>query len=632
MSSYHNAKPIYSALAAVTNLDGTPVAVGGGGGSTTFAGLTDVDVAGVTNGQIVQYNSGTSKWENTTLPASSATYVGLTDVNVPVPQADQMTHFNATSGKFEQVSEMKVDATTRAVAILTTGDIGIQSTGGDCALAADVDASLVAATGTILVQATAGTATVQSTGNVAVQSSAGTATLFATSDVAVTSSTGQINLTSAANQSYSSTGGGQAFTGDDWTFTANGGNAVLNLQNTTITTSIPAYETSMVSNSLATKQYVDDALPTSAPSLNRLKDFTFLSKVWSSDALPTAGYFVFLDSGVPTLDPNSVADPATLSIRWHETDAGGKTVAFPNQWAGEGNTIVTFFQGDGSTPAAVKQGQFTLGAGASLSYSAPHYTLTGFNGVSVQQIAIPNTPGLAVYVNEEVHSLGYTPVAPTIPTVLEDLTDVNFPIPPSGTYTEALMWSGGAWENYTPSLAGLSDTIVSVPEAGQILRWDSSQWVNYTRPVLSLYWNSNGTSSGGTQNQINWVQGAYVTKLNKQWTIVADNGIQFDGTVTQHVMIHAVIEPIASNNDRSVQFRWYKNPDLVTNPTVGLILGSTASIVARQNIGDSEQAVTLTTVDVANGDILRLYCVNTENNDAVTVDALRVFIQGLDVV
>lgn len=40
------------------------VAQGGGGGSSTFAGLSDVDITNVQNGQIPKYNSTTQKWEN----------------------------------------------------------------------------------------------------------------------------------------------------------------------------------------------------------------------------------------------------------------------------------------------------------------------------------------------------------------------------------------------------------------------------------------------------------------------------------------------------------------------------------------------------------------------------------------
>lgn len=50
---------------------------GGGGGSSTLSGLTDVDLSSPTNGQILKYNSTTQKWENADEGGSSQrTYLG----------------------------------------------------------------------------------------------------------------------------------------------------------------------------------------------------------------------------------------------------------------------------------------------------------------------------------------------------------------------------------------------------------------------------------------------------------------------------------------------------------------------------------------------------------------------------
>lgn len=45
---------------------------GGGGGSTTLAALTDTDVAGVLDNQVLTWIAGTNKWEPTTLPGVGA--------------------------------------------------------------------------------------------------------------------------------------------------------------------------------------------------------------------------------------------------------------------------------------------------------------------------------------------------------------------------------------------------------------------------------------------------------------------------------------------------------------------------------------------------------------------------------
>jgi hypothetical protein len=54
----------------------------GGGGSTTLDALTDTDLTGVENNQVLTYLSGTNKWEPTTLPGVGALALNdLTNVN-----------------------------------------------------------------------------------------------------------------------------------------------------------------------------------------------------------------------------------------------------------------------------------------------------------------------------------------------------------------------------------------------------------------------------------------------------------------------------------------------------------------------------------------------------------------------
>lgn len=52
---------------------------GGGGGSSTFAGLSDVDLSNLQNGQVPKYNSATQKWENANESGGGGT---VTDVEV----------------------------------------------------------------------------------------------------------------------------------------------------------------------------------------------------------------------------------------------------------------------------------------------------------------------------------------------------------------------------------------------------------------------------------------------------------------------------------------------------------------------------------------------------------------------
>ena len=66
---------------------------GGGGGATALSGLSDVTLAALASGQILQYNSGTGQWENTAL-TGQLTYKGS---------------FNATTGTPALTNALKGD-------------------------------------------------------------------------------------------------------------------------------------------------------------------------------------------------------------------------------------------------------------------------------------------------------------------------------------------------------------------------------------------------------------------------------------------------------------------------------------------------------------------------------------------
>ena len=47
--------------------DGIAVVTGGGGGSSTLAGLSDVDTTGASAGDVLAYNGTSQKWEDKTI-------------------------------------------------------------------------------------------------------------------------------------------------------------------------------------------------------------------------------------------------------------------------------------------------------------------------------------------------------------------------------------------------------------------------------------------------------------------------------------------------------------------------------------------------------------------------------------
>ena len=77
--------------------NGIAIITGGGGGSSTLAGLDDVDVSGVSSGDALCYNGTTQKWEDTTLAtvATSGSYSDLS--NKPtIPDAQIQSDWGQT--------------------------------------------------------------------------------------------------------------------------------------------------------------------------------------------------------------------------------------------------------------------------------------------------------------------------------------------------------------------------------------------------------------------------------------------------------------------------------------------------------------------------------------------------------
>lgn len=67
-------------------VEANPAENGGGGGSNTFAGLSDVSFSNLQNGQIPKYNSTTEKWENANGGGGGASSISdLDDVNISSP-------------------------------------------------------------------------------------------------------------------------------------------------------------------------------------------------------------------------------------------------------------------------------------------------------------------------------------------------------------------------------------------------------------------------------------------------------------------------------------------------------------------------------------------------------------------
>ena len=98
----------------------------GGGGATVLSDLTDVTIAMLANGQILQYDSATNKWKNVNLPTLTAAISTLTDVALASLQDGQILQYNGVSGKWENATISPGGATSLAaltdVALTSLGD------------------------------------------------------------------------------------------------------------------------------------------------------------------------------------------------------------------------------------------------------------------------------------------------------------------------------------------------------------------------------------------------------------------------------------------------------------------------------------------------------------------------------
>lgn len=80
--------------------------LGGGGGSSTLAGLNDVNISSPTDGQALVYDNATGKWINRAGGGGSSTFAGLNDVNVQGVQNGDIARYNSTTQKWTDSSDL----------------------------------------------------------------------------------------------------------------------------------------------------------------------------------------------------------------------------------------------------------------------------------------------------------------------------------------------------------------------------------------------------------------------------------------------------------------------------------------------------------------------------------------------
>ena len=80
--------------------------LGGGGGSSTLAGLNDVNISSPTDGQALVYDNTTQKWVNGAGGGGSSTFAGLTDVSVAGVADKDIARYNSSTQKWEKSSDL----------------------------------------------------------------------------------------------------------------------------------------------------------------------------------------------------------------------------------------------------------------------------------------------------------------------------------------------------------------------------------------------------------------------------------------------------------------------------------------------------------------------------------------------
>jgi hypothetical protein len=94
--------------------DGIISVTGGGGGSSTLSGLTDVTISGVSNGQVLKYSTATGKWVNGTDNTGGGGLVSRSSANVTTSLLTAGSSANATITGFKGYALLSIQTSVAA--------------------------------------------------------------------------------------------------------------------------------------------------------------------------------------------------------------------------------------------------------------------------------------------------------------------------------------------------------------------------------------------------------------------------------------------------------------------------------------------------------------------------------------
>lgn len=124
---------------SLVDSDGIAVVTGGGGGSSTLAGLSDVDVTGASGGNVLALNGTSGKWEDKGLAnvATSGSYNDLS--NKPtIPAAQVNSDWNASSGVAQILNKPTIPTVNDATLTLKNGSVSKGTFSANASLNANI--------------------------------------------------------------------------------------------------------------------------------------------------------------------------------------------------------------------------------------------------------------------------------------------------------------------------------------------------------------------------------------------------------------------------------------------------------------------------------------------------------------
>lgn len=104
----------------IKDMDQLIDAISGGGGASTLADLTDVEITEPEAGQVLTYDDDDEVWVNTDLPAVPDDLADLSDVEITDPAADQVLTYDAESAKW-------VNSTPSGGSTLSVAELSLSS-------------------------------------------------------------------------------------------------------------------------------------------------------------------------------------------------------------------------------------------------------------------------------------------------------------------------------------------------------------------------------------------------------------------------------------------------------------------------------------------------------------------------